>query len=502
MTMDGNSKRLQSALSYAAAGLHVVLLGDAGTKKGKVPRLKDWGNKTTLDEETLLDHFESFPNANLGVLLGPTGGVIDVEFDNEQGRNTAAKLFENCITPTYESVRSIHRLFKWSGEIPPVQKIEFEGLEIRLGGGNKQTQSVLPPSVHPDGTEYRWLEGLSIHEVDPVEIPDELMVRICNVEHGLEAAGLSSPAFEGGKSTDEWKAIHDGVGSGDRNNSLAALTGKYLSNMVDIDTDQRVADCFSLINAWNSQNTPPLPQREVRATFESILKRERRRRLEESMSVELPQSAEQQVSSAAGLPKPSKAEMRLTIIQGDPAIYRLHWGRFSTAGGYIDLGAGQLGNFASVRTAALEKAFIWLPDELRKKWSCRNGIVQELVLTAERVDPDDAVHRPSILAETICGLAARAGKLEPEQLRKSGVVSGTGIQVVEDLIVVHATKLHGYLKAEQVVDKLTLNELVSLLNIVNAENKKSTTARWWELNKASMARLRSKFLGGVNVSLA
>ena len=92
---------------------------------------------------------------NLGILLG-TANLIDVEYDDEQGRQwLAARGLLDIETPTWASGRGEHRLFRLAGELPAMGWKKVGGAEIRLGG--KPAQSVLPPSRHPSGRAYAWL---------------------------------------------------------------------------------------------------------------------------------------------------------------------------------------------------------------------------------------------------------------------------------------------------------------------------------------------------------
>ena len=51
----------------------------------------------------------------------------------------ADRLFSNgCLTPTYKSSRSIHRLFRWDERFSSEKSVrKIKGLEIRLGAGNR-----------------------------------------------------------------------------------------------------------------------------------------------------------------------------------------------------------------------------------------------------------------------------------------------------------------------------------------------------------------------------
>lgn len=93
--------------------------------------------------------------ANVGILLGPASGVVDVEFDNPAGlEQLAAFGVLDIKTPTWRSARGEHRLFRWEPWMPQAAVVKADDLEIRIGG--RAAQSVLPPSIHPSGQPYTW----------------------------------------------------------------------------------------------------------------------------------------------------------------------------------------------------------------------------------------------------------------------------------------------------------------------------------------------------------
>tara|TARA_R100000808_G_scaffold7212_1_gene21304 strand:- start:8606 stop:9211 length:606 start_codon:yes stop_codon:yes gene_type:complete len=135
--------------------------GRVGCKSaGKHPRRNAWQHHT-VDNRAAFDAFRRrHPAANWGVLLSPSG-IVDVEFDAAEGADTARELLAGIVTPSYESARSVHRLFRapdgWS---PSVAVTNWRGLEIRTGTATRAAQSVIPPSVHHSGRRYRYLSGL------------------------------------------------------------------------------------------------------------------------------------------------------------------------------------------------------------------------------------------------------------------------------------------------------------------------------------------------------
>ena len=104
---------------------------------------------------------------NVGILLGHSN-LIDVEYDDNEGRQLLQDLgLLDIETPTWSSGRGEHRLFRLKGQLPQVGWRKFGGAEFRIGG--KPAQSVLPPSIHPNGTRYSWT--VSPLQCDPAALP-------------------------------------------------------------------------------------------------------------------------------------------------------------------------------------------------------------------------------------------------------------------------------------------------------------------------------------------
>ena len=86
---------------------------------GKHPVGDAWETRTTNDEEQILSWFESGEPVNIGVLLGPRSGIIDVELDSPEAKAAWESLGLGEIwTPTYSAGRGPHRLFKWTKTFP------------------------------------------------------------------------------------------------------------------------------------------------------------------------------------------------------------------------------------------------------------------------------------------------------------------------------------------------------------------------------------------------
>ena len=265
-------------MGWKIVPLHGVINGKActcykGTRcfeagsAGKHPVMKEWDKNAISDPDTLDRQIDKQPQGNLGLLIGPTSGVIDIEFDDEVGRATAEKLFADVVTPSYESERSRHYLFKWSARLPDVQKVEpsdgpLAGLEIRIGNGEKATQSVLPPSRHYKGKSYRWVDGMHPAQVELAELPREVLAVLVNYDPNTEkGSGGKYKRHPGLQRLREGKTIEEG----ERNDVLykhACGTAElYAGKLRYDDKFEEFSIAVHAINQYRFK--PPLPDDEV-----------------------------------------------------------------------------------------------------------------------------------------------------------------------------------------------------------------------------------------------
>lgn len=158
-------------------------IGKSGERNcGKHPVGEDWANHVATAEDDILAWLEDGIPFNVGCLLGPRGGMIDSEDDDE-----AAKRFRKSIgmddleTPTWTSGKSTHQLTRWDDCLSTCKGTASPGgLEVRIGAGNSSIQSVLPPSWHRSGVQYAWKPGFSLDDVDIARTPKALLVALSN----------------------------------------------------------------------------------------------------------------------------------------------------------------------------------------------------------------------------------------------------------------------------------------------------------------------------------
>ena len=162
---------IDAAVSYAARGWYVVPV------QGKSPHVLGvgWPDKATCDSAHVAKLFRQYEHDGVGVVLGKTSDIIDIECDDESAEPTLAELFGGVIpaTPMFGSTRGKHRLFRWNTELPLSDQSVFwiDHLEFRTGNGGKAAQTVFPPS-----NGRKWI--VSPDEAEVAEIPTDVIERI------------------------------------------------------------------------------------------------------------------------------------------------------------------------------------------------------------------------------------------------------------------------------------------------------------------------------------
>lgn len=133
----------------------------------KQPKGGDNWNKLIVTPETVVSHFK--PGDNVGALWGePSQWVVDVDLDWDEAALAAPRLLPETFVYGRYSRPGTHYLYrsigattrKWMG--PKKDVI----IEIRSTG----TQSVLPPSMHPDNERYEINHDVSIIDLSAAKL--------------------------------------------------------------------------------------------------------------------------------------------------------------------------------------------------------------------------------------------------------------------------------------------------------------------------------------------
>jgi len=198
--------------------------------------------------------FEQWPDANLGVVTGAISNLIVLDVDPKHGGDDTLQLLERRFGPLPQTVESHtggggrHLYFRHPGYPVRNRAGLGQGIDLRGDGG----YVVAPPSVHPSGTPYAWLAGRSPDALALAPLPRWL----------LTATGASRAR----RSLEDWRTlVRQGVPEGQRNSTVASLTGHLLWHGVD------PGIALELLLCWNrTRCRPPLDDAEVAQVVRSI----------------------------------------------------------------------------------------------------------------------------------------------------------------------------------------------------------------------------------------
>lgn len=265
------------AAGYAARGWRLVRLygvvspGHCSCRKGrdcpspgKHPVGEAWHLSATSDEEEVALWYERDAHVNIGLLLGPGSGVIDVELDGPDAAAAWQELGLGEIwTPTYTAGRGPHRLFKWSEDLPAVAVKKVSGIEVRIGNGGMAAQSVIPPSTHHTGVTYQWVPGMSPDDVELAELPDRLKALVWNDDGTGTRITRREPASA---------PLRRAVGEGKRNSELHRFAVAEAFRATNLDSEYEQQDLLLKVRAVNAVACkPPLDDAEVVQLYRSAI---------------------------------------------------------------------------------------------------------------------------------------------------------------------------------------------------------------------------------------
>jgi hypothetical protein len=146
---------LTAALDYAAKGWAVFPC----LPNAKEPATKRGFKDGTTNPATIRRWWLARPDYNVGVATGAASVLLVLDIDGSVGAETLRDLEQRygALPETACSITSsgCHLWFSISDAVPSTARRLGSGLDIRADGG----YVIAPPSVHPDGSSYRWLNS-------------------------------------------------------------------------------------------------------------------------------------------------------------------------------------------------------------------------------------------------------------------------------------------------------------------------------------------------------
>jgi len=316
----------------------------------------------------------------VAIICGAISGIVVLDIDDRQKFD--AWILEKKLpmppSPTVRTGKGFHVYFKHPGGKIKNSAKKIPGADLKADGG----YVVAPPSIHPNGQAYEWVEFLSLKDADLADPPAWLRETF-EYEHGhtVEVSDTDLLPPE-----DDWvsRALQ-GVSKGERNEVTTKLAGYYLGRG---EPEGRVLE---LLRAWNLRNVEPLPDKELRATVASVGRREARRRVRESVGQAV-------AGKTSDLPWDEQREARLqglgdllglpiTDIRStktDNSVWEIVLGDE----GSVVIDAAQLTSQAAFRTRFCQVAHL-LPTKLTQKKdepSRWDSVVREVMTLAQHLD--------------------------------------------------------------------------------------------------------------------
>lgn len=206
----------------------------------KMPAIKAWSDycyRMPTDKE-ITDWSNNFTESNISLCLGEASGVIAIDVDTED--EEILELIRKELTPSpYEKVGSkgFTRFYRYTTEHTAIYKHNGSVLFELLSNKKKTT---LPPSVHPNGTQYRW-SGPSLLEVNPDELP---VLPPFNLGRIFDLIRSRFPEAE--------QTGHGSFSTNGRNDELVSMCGKLISEKKSLDEAVR-----ELVEFDKKNHAPP-----------------------------------------------------------------------------------------------------------------------------------------------------------------------------------------------------------------------------------------------------
>ena len=246
---------------------------------GKSPIVPGWPTRKSTAEEELTSWFNSNPNINLGLVLGQTDNhnLVGVDIDGALGEATLTSVAKGDVPDTWEYKTGSGRRLLY--ELPSgltTKKSVIDALpghqELALLVQGQQT--VVPPSVHANGTKYEWKENCSPTTRDIALAPQWIIDAVTHADTEVQSPKdlENNPLAEKLKYSEPLVVNKDGeqVKEGGRSNYMTTRVGSLLRSNL---TYPEVLQMAHIINKQSC--VPPLDDEEIEAMVKCLADKEK-----------------------------------------------------------------------------------------------------------------------------------------------------------------------------------------------------------------------------------
>lgn len=157
--VDRSTPNCNRVLRLAARGWRLFPV----KSRDKQPLIRDWPHQATCDDLRLSDWLKEFPGCNWGLACGPDSKVFVLDVDGTPGHQRLEELErQGCQLPQTLRTRTgrpagQHYFFQWPSNGTVLKNSAGKlgtGLDVRGDGG----YIVIPPSIHPSGSAYAFID--------------------------------------------------------------------------------------------------------------------------------------------------------------------------------------------------------------------------------------------------------------------------------------------------------------------------------------------------------
>jgi len=202
-----------------------------------------------LPSEAEISQWFNGNQSNIAVVCGKvSGNLVVLDCDSQDKFSELAAII--CKNIGIDDIRDFTRISKtskgyhiWLRTKEAIKSQKFPKLDIKSEGG----YIIAPPSVHPSGAQYEFVNDKPIVKVDNLKLIGIDIEQRSN--EPSNQPGWVSQALQG-------------VAEGSRNDTAIKLAG-YFRNTQPIDVTER------LLLDWNARNKPPMKEQELMSVIAS-----------------------------------------------------------------------------------------------------------------------------------------------------------------------------------------------------------------------------------------
>ena len=227
---------------------------------GKAPQMgwKEFQTRRPTPAE-LQEMWTRFPNANVGVCMGPVSGIVGLDIDGEPGEALldeacGEELPDTCEFTTPGGGRRLLFAIPPGVQCPGPTHSCAAGRHSGMSFLSQGSQTVMPPSRHANGGYYAWKQYASPADRPPQTVPKWLIDWAIRQNQRNRVANT------------QVSAVGEQIRDGERDQTLTRLAGSMRRHGATRE------EMLAALEVANHRCQPPLPQAQIEKIAESVSK--------------------------------------------------------------------------------------------------------------------------------------------------------------------------------------------------------------------------------------